>query len=297
MISMECSALPSVLSGRGKFYQARALEPGLKCEAALLSPQSGVFDSHGYMLALQGEIEDAGGSVVVSAPFEGAEPLPGGGFTIRVGGEGAMAVSCRLLVTAPGLAAQAVAAAIEGYPAEDIPAGHFGKGVYFRLTGKAPFERLVYPPPIHGALGTHYRKDLGGQAVFGPDLAYVETEDYSVDPAKAEEFATYINRVASWKDETTVPEGKVASTFLVAVIDGKIAGRLSIRHRLNDFLGLVGGHIGYGVAPEFRGKSVATMTIVVTIYPIVSDSHCFQCIEFVEYIFDGPYVSPISISN
>jgi predicted acetyltransferase len=78
------------------------------------------------------------------------------------------------------------------------------------------------------------------------------------DYVQDEEFSKYIDRVSSWKDEATVPEGKVSSTFLVAVIDGKIAGRLSIRHRLNDFLGLVGGHIGYGVAPEFRGKGVAT---------------------------------------
>ncbi len=30
--------------------------------------------------------------------------------------------------------------------------------------------------------------------MFGPDLAYVEVEDYSVDPAKAEAFARYIAR-------------------------------------------------------------------------------------------------------
>jgi L-2-hydroxyglutarate oxidase LhgO len=174
--------------------QARALEPGLNAHAAILSPESGVFDSHGYMLALQGEIEDAGGSVVVSTPFERAQPMPGGGFTITAGGEGGASLTTRLLVTAPGLGAQAVAALIEGYPASRIPAAHFGKGVYFRLTGKAPFERLIYPPPIPGALGTHYRKDLGGQAVFGPDLVWVETEDYSVDPAKAAEFEHYVRR-------------------------------------------------------------------------------------------------------
>ena len=174
--------------------QARALEPGLNAHSAILSPESGVFDSHGYMLALQGEIEDAGGSVVVSTPFDRAEPLPGGGFTVTAGGEGGATLTTRLLVTAPGLAAQAVAARIAGYPADRIPAGQFGKGVYFRLTGKAPFERLIYPPPIPGALGTHYRKDLGGQAVFGPDLSYVGTEDYSVDAAKAAEFEGYIRR-------------------------------------------------------------------------------------------------------
>lgn len=174
--------------------QARALEPDLSVHAAILSPESGVFDSHGYMLALQGEIEDAGGSVVVSTPFERADPLPAGGFRITAGGEGGATLTTRLLVTAPGLGAQDAAGRIAGYPADRIPRGHYGKGVYFRLAGKAPFERLVYPPPIPGALGTHYRKDLGGQAVFGPDLAYVEGEDYSVDPARAADFERTIRR-------------------------------------------------------------------------------------------------------
>jgi len=109
-------------------------------------------------------------------------------------GGGGWARPTPLLGPGPGLSAQEVAARIEGYPTADIPARHLGKGIYFRLTGPAPFDRLIYPPPIPGALGTHYRKDLGGQGVFGPDLAYVETEDYSVDPAKAEEFARYIRR-------------------------------------------------------------------------------------------------------
>jgi len=174
--------------------RARAMEPGLNAHAALLSPQSGVFASHDYMLALQGEIEAAGGVVVLSTPFEGAQALPGGGFTVRAGGADPTSLTCRLLVTAPGLSSQDVAGRIEGYPADHIPEAHYGKGVYFRLTGKAPFQRLIYPPPIHGALGTHYRNDLGGQAVFGPDLEYVPEPDYSVDPAKADVFAAYIRK-------------------------------------------------------------------------------------------------------
>jgi L-2-hydroxyglutarate oxidase LhgO len=174
--------------------QALALEPELACEAALVSPQSGVMDSHGYMLALRGEIEAAGGAVVVATPFEGATPLEAGGFTVRAGGEEPATLTARLLVTAPGLSAQDVAGRIEGFPAGEIPAGHYGKGRYFRLAGKAPFARLIYPPPIHGALGTHYRRDLGGQAVFGPDLIYVDGLDYSVDPAIRGEFARYIRR-------------------------------------------------------------------------------------------------------
>ena len=174
--------------------QAMRMEPGLKAVAALLSPESGLFDSHGYMLALEGEIEARGGAVVTGTPFEGASPLAGGGFTIRAGGEAPTTLTARLLVTAPGLSAQGVAGEIDGFPKDRIPARHLGKGVYFRLMGKAPFEHLIYPPPIPGALGTHYRKDLGGQGVFGPDLAYVETEDYTVDPARAPGFYDYVRK-------------------------------------------------------------------------------------------------------
>lgn len=188
--------------------QAQDLEPELACEAALISPQSGVFDSHSYMLALQGEIEAAGGAVVVATPFEGAAPLDGGGFEVRAGGAEPATLTCRYLVTAPGLSAQAVAGEVEGYPKDQIPQGHYGKGRYFRLQGKAPFSRLIYPPPIHGALGTHYRRDLGGQAVFGPDLIFVDEIDYSVDPTAAEAFAAYIKKF--WPG---LPEGALAPDY------------------------------------------------------------------------------------
>jgi L-2-hydroxyglutarate oxidase LhgO len=188
--------------------EARALEPELRCEGALISPQSGVFDSHGYMLALQGEIEAAGGAVVVATPFEGATPLAGGGFEVRAGGEEPASLTCRYLVAAPGLSAQAVAAAIEGFPAGDIPPLHYGKGRYFRLAGKAPFSHLIYPPPIHGALGTHYRRDLGGQAVFGPDLIFVDEIDYAVDPAAADGFYRYIRKF--WP---ALPDGALAPDY------------------------------------------------------------------------------------
>jgi L-2-hydroxyglutarate oxidase LhgO len=174
--------------------QAHALEPDLKVVMALISPQSGVFDSHGYMLALRGEIEDRGGAVVVDTPFEGAEPLPGGGFAVRTGGADPARLTCRLLITAPGLGAQDVAGRIEGFSKANIPARHLGKGVYFMFHGRAPFARLIYPPPIPGALGVHYRRDLGGQARFGPDLAYVDHEDYSVDPGRLAGFEAYIRR-------------------------------------------------------------------------------------------------------
>ena len=173
---------------------AMALEPELQCSGAVISRQSGVFDSHGYMLALQGEIEAHGGLLALRAEVEAVQPLPGGGFEVRTGGEDGASLSCGMLVIAAGLGAQAAAASVEGYPAEAIPALHLGKGVYFRLVGRPPFSRLIYPPPIPGALGTHYRRDLGGQAHFGPDLDYVDAESYAVDPGRAERFYADIRR-------------------------------------------------------------------------------------------------------
>ncbi len=100
--------------------QALAMEPELACEAALISAESGVFDSHGYMVALQGEIEAAGGAVVVSTPFEGAVPLDGGGFEVRTGGAEPATLTCRYLVTSAGLSAQGVAAKIKAGNLADL---------------------------------------------------------------------------------------------------------------------------------------------------------------------------------
>ena len=196
---------------------ACALEPQVRCVAALLSSESGVFDSHGYLLALRGEIEARGGFVACESPFAEATPLEQWGFTISTGGPSATTLRSKYLVTAAGLDAQSVASKIEGFPKALIPKRHLGKGVYFTLTGRAPFDRLVYPTPIPGALGTHYRKNLGGQAVFGPDLAYVDELDDSVDPARAESFYDSIRRY--WP---SLPDGALVADY--AGIRPKIHG-------------------------------------------------------------------------
>jgi L-2-hydroxyglutarate oxidase LhgO len=187
---------------------ARALEPNLKAAAALESTESGVMDAHGYMLALEGEIEAQGGAIALNAPFEGASP-EGGGFSVRVGGAAPATISVSKLVIAAGLGAQACAQRIESFPATRVPALHFGKGNYFALQGaKAPFKRLIYPPPIPGALGTHYRRDLGGVARFGPDLEWIDHEDYNVDPARAASFYQTVRRF--WPG---LPDGALAPDY------------------------------------------------------------------------------------
>ncbi len=185
-----------------------AREPQLRCVAALESAESGVMDAHGYMLALQGEIEARGGAIALNAPFEGAD-MSAEGFEVRVGGGDPMVVSAQRLVIAAGLGAQACAQKLAPFPSERIPRLHFGKGNYFALQGvKAPFARLIYPPPIPGALGTHYRRDLGGAARFGPDLEFVATEDYRVDPERAESFYATVRRF--WPG---LPDGALAADY------------------------------------------------------------------------------------
>ncbi|MEM9235060.1 MAG: FAD-dependent oxidoreductase, partial [Pseudomonadota bacterium] len=187
--------------------QVQAREPELHATSALLSSESGVMDSHAYMQALEGRIADADGQVVLHTAFSGAEPLQGGGFRLRIGHEGET-ITCRTLIISAGLGAQDAAAKIEGYPQADIPKLHYGKGVYFALSGKAPFRHLVYPLPIPGALGTHYRRDLGGQGRFGPDLRFVKTPDYTVEEDRIESFYDTIRRF--WPD---IPEGALVPDY------------------------------------------------------------------------------------
>jgi L-2-hydroxyglutarate oxidase LhgO len=173
--------------------EARTLEPNLACTSALLSPATGIIDSHAYMLALQGEAEAAGAMVVFLSPVQSAR-AGRGGITLEVGGAEPTALRCRLLVNAAGLHAPALAGRIAGMPAERVPTAYYAKGNYFTLAGRSPFSRLIYPVPVPGGLGVHLTIDLGGQARFGPDVEWVETPEYTVDPHRADGFYAAVRR-------------------------------------------------------------------------------------------------------
>ncbi len=172
---------------------ARALEPALRVEGALLSPETGIVDSHGLMLSLQGEMEDHGGMIAFRAPLLGGEVVSGG-VRLRVGGTEPMEIECRVLVNAAGLQAPSVARSIAGIPSQTIPGSWLCKGSYYGLAARAPFQRLIYPVPEPGGLGVHLTLDLGGQARFGPDVEWVETEEYDVDLGRAAGFYAAIRR-------------------------------------------------------------------------------------------------------
>lgn len=174
--------------------EARALEPELRCVAALVSPSTGIIDSHGLMLALQGEAEDHGAVLAVLSPVTGGR-VTDDGIVVEVGGADPTRLACRTLVNAAGLSAQAVAAAIDGVPPASIPPQRLAKGNYYALAqGRSPFARLVYPVPEDGGLGVHLTLDLAGQARFGPDVEWVDRIDHSVDPRRADAFYASIRR-------------------------------------------------------------------------------------------------------
>ncbi|WP_371717012.1 NAD(P)/FAD-dependent oxidoreductase [Ancylobacter sp. TS-1] len=173
--------------------RARALEPALNAEAALLSPSTGIIDSHALMLAYRGDLEDAGGMIAFNAPILSGE-VTAEGFALDVGGAEPMRLSCTHFINAAGHGAVPLARALRGIPAEAVPDAWFCKGSYFTLSGRAPFSRLVYPVPEQAGLGVHLTLDLGGQARFGPDTEWVDGLDYAVDPARGEKFYAAIRR-------------------------------------------------------------------------------------------------------
>ncbi|MBI5256837.1 MAG: NAD(P)/FAD-dependent oxidoreductase [Burkholderiales bacterium] len=174
--------------------EARALEPALQCQGALLSPSTGIIDSHGLMLALLGEAESHGAMLALRSPVRGGR-VTAEGIVLEVGGEVASTLCARRVVNAAGLGAPALAAALQGLAAQQVPRLHLSKGCYFTLPGKAPFSRLVYPAPGEaGHLGVHLTLDLGGQARFGPSFRWVDSIDYQVDMAEAEAFYAEVRR-------------------------------------------------------------------------------------------------------
>jgi L-2-hydroxyglutarate oxidase LhgO len=186
---------------------ARGLEPALHCEAALLSPSTGIVDSHAYMLALRGNAEDAGAAFAFHTPLLGARAREGH-IEIDAGGEAPMSLQCRLLINAAGLSATSVARSIDGMPVEKIPPAYLAKGNYFACSARSPFSHLIYPVPEPGGLGVHLTLDMAGQARFGPDVEWVDHIDYAVDPARAERFYPAIRRY--WP---TLPDGALMPSY------------------------------------------------------------------------------------
>jgi len=177
--------------------QTLTLEPQLNCEGALHSPLTGIIDSHAYMLALLGQAESRGATLVTATSVTGMQIETGGAIRIAINNE-QPTLRARTVINSAGLHAPRVARLIEGFPTVHVPTAYFAKGNYFTLSGRSPFERLIYPVPEPGGLGVHLTLDLAGRARFGPDVQWIDQCDYSVDPQRADRFYAAIR--AYWPD-------------------------------------------------------------------------------------------------
>ncbi|UCI30982.1 NAD(P)/FAD-dependent oxidoreductase [Mesorhizobium sp. B4-1-4] len=175
--------------------EAESLEPALTCAGALLSPSTGIVDSHALMLSLRGDAEAAGASFAFLTAVAGATIETDG---IRIDTRDAngetFALKADAFINAAGLDAQAVAGRIDGFPRDLIPRQWLARGNYFALPGRSPFSRLIYPVPVEGGLGVHLTLDLGGSARFGPDVEWIDHVDYTVDPGRSAVFYEAIRR-------------------------------------------------------------------------------------------------------
>ena len=167
--------------------EAHKLEPEVRCTAALLCATSGIIDQHPYMLALQGDMENAGGTLVTNCRVESIARAEGG-FLIRTGGEAATELEARFVVNSAGLGAVDLLNRIEGYPRELIPTLRLARGNYFTVTERSPFKHLIYPVPHAAGLGIHATLDLGKRVRFGPDVEWIDRIDYSVNASRAPSF-------------------------------------------------------------------------------------------------------------
>jgi L-2-hydroxyglutarate oxidase LhgO len=186
--------------------EAKTMEPALTCVAALHSPETGIIDSHRMMLALQGDVEDRRGSIAFHTPIV-AVVRCAGGWEVHYGGAEPGALTVDAVVNAAGLGAQALARATEPYPPARVPKRALAKGNYFQYAGRPVFSRLIYPAPVEGGLGTHVTLDLAGRMRFGPDVEWVETENYDVDPRRADLFyASIRNYFPALPDGALMPD-------------------------------------------------------------------------------------------
>ena len=167
--------------------EVHALEPNVNAVAGVLSPSTGIIDSHSLMLAYQGDAENRGASVVFQSPVAGGH-VTANGVNLEVGGSEPMRIRARCVVNAAGLTAPAVARSIVGVPTATIPGQYYCKGHYYVLSGKAPFKRLIYPVGSGLWHGVHVTLDLGGQVKFGPDLHWQDDADYGFDESREGAF-------------------------------------------------------------------------------------------------------------
>lgn len=246
--------------------EARRLEPALSCSAALFSPNTGIVDSHAFMLSLQGDAENAGALFAFGSELIGGRiDTDGVVITIRTSDGNESEFVTNTLINSGGLWAPRIAAMIDGLDQTETPAAWFAKGNYYSLAAKSPFSHLVYPIPEAGGLGVHLTLDLGGQARFGPDVEWLPEQhgdiDYTVDPRRSDSFYREIR--AYWPD---LPDASLQPAYAgvrpkISPPDVPAADFAFANHGSSHYLGL------YGIESPGLTASLAIGEHVASILP------------------------------
>ncbi|WP_339560286.1 NAD(P)/FAD-dependent oxidoreductase [Pseudomonas sp. EA_65y_Pfl1_P113] len=176
--------------------QLRQMEPAVSGVAALLSMDTGIIDSHAYLLSLLGDAQRHGADLALETRVE---RLQYDGKDWLVEGESCgelFSVDVQRVINAAGLFSSQIASCIDGLEAHHVPKTQWCRGRYFSYSGNSPFTRLIYPmPEVNTAgLGVHATIDMGGQVRFGPDVAWTDIVDYQVEECLRGEFAVAIER-------------------------------------------------------------------------------------------------------
>ena len=229
--------------------EARRLEPALNPDirVAIHAEVSGLFDSHAYFLALQGEFEDRGGAIAFDSPVvRGA--VTQDGVEVETGGASPARIRARTVVNSAGHHALPLARAIEGGPDYPGMAMRWVKGSYFIASGRAAFARLIYPMHSQASQGLHLAIDLGGRTRLGPDAEWLPEGaqppfDYVVDERRADMFYAAVRRYwPGLKDGALSPDYSGVRPKIVG--QGEASGDFVIdgpeRHGVAGLVNLIG---------------------------------------------------------
>ena len=182
--------------------EAMQLEPAVFCTGALLSPSTGLVDSHGFMLALEGHAEAHGGQVALQTDITAIEARADGTYALTIAGTDI--VTAKNVVISGGLHASNLARTIHFASNYRPPETYYAVGQYYALSGPSPFTRHIYPMPDGAWLGLHATVDLGNRCKFGPDIEWIPEIDYTFKPEKLEKFLDFIRMYYPGLDETSL---------------------------------------------------------------------------------------------
>lgn len=186
-------------------------EPAASATAALFSPSTGIVSSHELMATYLADMSNENGQLVLQTKVVSISKRGDNFFvSCEIDGE-KYEFTTRVLVNSAGLGAQRIAERCDFLKLDQIPSLYLCKGNYFVYAGKNPFSHLIYPVPekTGAGLGVHATIDLGGQLKFGPDVEYLDAEDYGVNISRKADYVEAIRRYFPSLDANLLNPGYV----------------------------------------------------------------------------------------